>query len=273
MPANVNVAFVEAEKEYEEARTNEEKLKALKKMLSVAPKHKGTEKMLAEIKAKISKLQKIIQREKQLKRKGKPTSIRKQGAATVCLFSLPNTGKSYLMNMLTGSNIPSTLKPFETVEPKVGMIDYDGVKIQLVELPSVFEGYHKKYPNYMSIARVSDLIAILGDPKIPTKELEQAGVKVPTVLITPENAKDLIWKKLDLIRVYTKEPGKSVTKEAMGLKRGSRVIDAAERIHKDFVKKFKYARIWGKSASFPGQTVGPNHVLEDGDVIEIHTKK
>ncbi len=54
---------------------------------------------------------------------------------------------------------------------------------------------------------------------------------------------------------------------------GSTVMDLAERIHKDFAKNFRYARVWGKSVKFPpGQRVGADHVLEDGDIVEIHAR-
>ena len=56
------------------------------------------------------------------------------------------------------------------------------------------------------------------------------------------------------------------------LKRGATIYDVAKSIHKDFVKKFKYAKIWGPSAKYPGEKVGLDHVVEDGDIVEIHVK-
>jgi ribosome-interacting GTPase 1 len=49
-------------------------------------------------------------------------------------------------------------------------------------------------------------------------------------------------------------------------------MDLAKKIHKDFAKNFRYARVWGKSVKFPGQRVGADHVLEDGDIVEIHAR-
>jgi len=82
-----------------------------------------------------------------------------------------------------------------------------------------------------------------------------------------------LFNMLNIIRVYTKPPGGEPSKKPLILKRGSTVYDVAKSIHEDFVKRFAYARIWGKSAKFPGQRVGLEHVLEDGDIVEIVLKK
>ena len=84
-----------------------------------------------------------------------------------------------------------------------------------------------------------------------------------------EKIKKDIWKVLDLIRVYCKEPGKKPEKKALVLEKGSTVEDAAEKVHKDFVKYFKFARVWG-SSKFPGEKVGIEYKLKDKDIVEIH---
>ncbi|ALV63060.1 GTP-binding protein RBG1/RBG2 [Thermococcus sp. 2319x1] len=87
-----------------------------------------------------------------------------------------------------------------------------------------------------------------------------------------EILKEELYELADIIRVFTKSPGEEPSYPPIALKKGSTVLDVAERIHKDFAKNFKYARVWGKSAKFPGQRVGPDHVLEDGDIVEIHVR-
>ncbi|USS40567.1 GTP-binding protein [Thermococcus aggregans] len=87
-----------------------------------------------------------------------------------------------------------------------------------------------------------------------------------------EALKEALYDLADIIRVFTKSPGEEPAYPPIALKKGSTVLDVAERIHKDFAKNFKYARVWGKSAKFPGQRVGPDHVLEDGDIVEIHAR-
>src|SRR3989344_2605842 len=85
-----------------------------------------------------------------------------------------------------------------------------------------------------------------------------------------QKIKDKIWNALDLIKVFTKQPGKKADYPPIALKKGSTVRTLAEYIHKDFVKKFKYAKVWGKSVKFKGQVLGLNHVLEDEDIVEFH---
>jgi len=80
------------------------------------------------------------------------------------------------------------------------------------------------------------------------------------------------WEKLRLIKVYTKEPGKKPSlKEPITLPKGSSIKDMAMHVHKDFIKKFKYARVWG-SAKHDGAAVGPDYCLGDNDIVEIHLK-
>jgi len=88
-----------------------------------------------------------------------------------------------------------------------------------------------------------------------------------------EELKEKVWEKLELIRVYMKKAGKPPDmKKPLIVKKGSKVLGVAERIHKDFGKKFEYARLWGPSARFDGQKVGGEKVLKDGDIVELHMK-
>jgi len=85
-----------------------------------------------------------------------------------------------------------------------------------------------------------------------------------------EELKRKIYEQLDIIRVYTKEPGESADMDdPVVLKRGSRLMDAARVIHKDFAYRLRYAKVWG-SSKFDGQKVDRKHLLEDGDIVEFH---
>lgn len=88
-----------------------------------------------------------------------------------------------------------------------------------------------------------------------------------------EGIGQLIFKTLDLVRVYTKPPTGKPSVKPLVVKRGTTVIDVAKIIHKDLYEKFAYARIWGSSAKYPGQRVGPYHMLEDRDIVEINMRK
>lgn len=99
------------------------------------------------------------------------------------------------------------------------------------------------------------------------------------ILISAENKTNIeglkkeIFRKLDFIRIYMKEIGKEPDmKEPMIMKRGCNVEDVCNKIHRDFVMKFRFVKIWGKSAKFPGQRFNLNHKLLDNDVVEIHMK-
>nr|MBA4404649.1 GTP-binding protein [Nanoarchaeum sp.] len=74
------------------------------------------------------------------------------------------------------------------------------------------------------------------------------------------------------VYVYTKSPGKNKDFPPIALNKGSNVRKLALSVHKDFVRRFDYARVWGLSAKFEGQRVGLNHLLKEGDVIELHLK-
>jgi ribosome-interacting GTPase 1 len=79
-----------------------------------------------------------------------------------------------------------------------------------------------------------------------------------------------LFTNLEIIRVYTKVPGKEPDLEApFVLKKDSRLEDLASKIHKDFLGKLKYAKVWGKDV-YDGQMVQRDHVLQDGDIVELH---
>jgi len=88
-----------------------------------------------------------------------------------------------------------------------------------------------------------------------------------------EALRQLIYDKLDLMSVYLKEPGKEADMNVpLIMFRTGTIRDLCEKLHKDFVTKFKFSRVWGKSAKFGGQKLMLGHHLKDGDVVEIHVK-
>ncbi|PIN87682.1 GTP-binding protein [Candidatus Woesearchaeota archaeon CG10_big_fil_rev_8_21_14_0_10_32_24] len=89
-----------------------------------------------------------------------------------------------------------------------------------------------------------------------------------------DELKEMIFEKLDFMRIYMKEPRKEADlNEPMIIPHGSTLQNVCNKTHKDFIKKFRFARIWGKSVKFPGQQFQRlNHVLQDGDIVEIHIR-
>ena len=91
--------------------------------------------------------------------------------------------------------------------------------------------------------------------------------------INMERLKELIFERLNLIRLYLKEAGKEADMvEPLIIKAKPTIRNVCERLHKDFVTKFKFARVWGPSSKFPGQKFMLDHVMKDKDVLEIHLK-
>ena len=281
MPTNVTYEYENAEKEYLQANGFSEKINCLKKMLTAVPKHKGTENLRNDIKRRISKYKSLVEREKKLSKSGgKGLSIKKEGAARVVLIGVTNSGKSTLLSKITNAKILIADYEFTTKKPEMGTMDYNGVAVQVIELPALSGDFldKEKGPAYMGIVRDSDLIVIVSrdveDVKLVKKELVDAGIKFKGIVLDSmdKEAKNKIWKKLNLIYVYTKTPGKNKDYPPIALKKGSNVKELASKVHKDFIKKFDYARVWGKGAKFEGQRVGLNHTLKEQDVIELHLK-
>lgn len=278
MPINAGIEYQKAEEEYARARTTAEKLAVLNKMYQTAPKHKGAEKLLQEIKSKIAKLKGVQERERQQK-KGYQIAVKKEGAAQIVLVGTTNTGKSILLHKLTGARVEIAHYPFTTKKPEVGILDYKGIKLQIIEIPAVTEDFDKTEngATFLGIVRQADLIILMfNTPKeksLIDNEIRKAGIDVPIMIYNnQENIGDEIWKRLNLIKVYTKEPGKKPSYPPFTLEKGSTVRDMASHVHKDFIIKFKFARVFGKSAKFDGAQIGLNHKLADDDIVELHMK-
>jgi len=134
MPANLSPEYKKAEERFRHAKSVGEKLVCLEEMLSTIPKHKGTEKMQADLKSRIAKLRKGSGDKKGAKR-ADWFHVEKQGAGQVAVFGAPNAGKSALVNALTG--LPTTVAPypFATAAPAAGMMPFEEIQIQLVDTP------------------------------------------------------------------------------------------------------------------------------------------
>lgn len=108
--------------------------------------------------------------------------------------------------------------------------------------------------------------------KIDLMDVETDAIKISAEKeINLDLLKEEIYAKLDFIRVYLKPPGGKVDMNSpMILRRGARVEDVCRKLHRDFVRNFRYAKVWGKSVKFGGQRVGLDHIVEDGDIITIY---
>jgi len=286
MPVNPGIQYQLAEKEFQEADTVPAKLKALHNMMAKVPRHKGSEGLQKEIKEKISKYKKIAEKEKKSKKGSSYLSVKKEGDASVVILGVPNSGKSTLLSQLTNAKPLISPYEFSTKKPEVGILDYKGVKIQMVELPALVKDYVSlgKGPFYLSVVRNFDLIVYLLKDEDTKKqldllysELDKNDLKKKIIFyggkfkLSLDELRNKIWNSLGLIKVYTKNlEKKKPDYPPVALKKGSNVRDLALVVHKDFVKRFKFARVWGKSVKHVGTMVGLDHVLKDEDIIELH---
>lgn len=324
MPANLTPEYQRAERRFREAASPDEKLAALEEMLATIPKHKGTEKMQADIKRRIAR----ARNEAAARRKrsgGRPAYlVEREGAGQVALVGPPNSGKSALLAALSRASPEVADYPFTTRMPKPGMVPFENVQIQLVDLPALDPEFTEGW--VYGLIRNADaalLVVALGDDDLLvaldqtlalldahrielTPDPARADVSVkPALLVATQldrpNARDnldvlveffgdrlpvravsartragldelprSLFDLLHVIRVYTKAPGRQADLTApFVLPVGSTVMRAAEVVHKDFAQKLKFARVWGAGV-YPGQMVQRDHVLHDGDVIELH---
>jgi len=143
--------------------------------------------------------------------------------------------------------------------------------IDIDDLIDIIEG-NRKYMQGITIITKIDLVS---DEKLnEVKELIKPDICISAKNNTNiETLKKIIFERLDLIRVFLKEYGKDPDlEEPMILKKGSTIQDLCEKIHRDMTKNFRFARVWGTSAKFPGQRQSLNHRLEDMDIVEIREK-
>lgn len=328
MPANLTPQYAKAEEEYKQAKTPQERLECLKRMFAAMPKHKGTEKLQADLKTKMSVLKDEIEHEKKSGKKGVSYKIPKQGAGQVILVGGPNVGKSRLLTRLTHATPEVAAYPFTTREPHPGMMPWEDVFVQLVDTPPITGDFMEGYLSGMVRGADAALLMVdLGDDDGPTaaddvirrlaetktilvgqapaapadesvqniktllvanktdlpgasERLEMVrelfSDRFPIMVISAEHGEGLeelrnaLYRFLNVIRVYTKQPGKPPDMEApFTCPAGSTLIEMAALVHRDFADKLKHARIWGTGV-YDGQTVKRDHVMHDKDVVELH---
>jgi ribosome-interacting GTPase 1 len=328
MPANLPPHYHEAEKRYRAARTIPEKVAALQEMLAIMPKHKGTDHLKADLRARMAKLMDELDHPA-ASRGGRPYpfAIRKEGAGQAVLVGPPNSGKSSLLAALTGAKARVGGYPFTTQVPEPGMLGFENLHIQIVDTPPLAEG--RLESRLFGLIRNADVLVAVVDlganpatqveavlrllsqwgirPLGPGEHTEPDCEQTDKRLVMAANKADLegaldafqrlgadygqcfpvvltsvnqevgledlgreIFRSLGVIRVYTAAPGAEPNLEnPLVLRQGSTVEEAATAIHKVWQQKLKYALLWG-SAKFEGQRVGREHVLADGDVVELH---
>src|SRR5579872_7485911 len=186
MAVNLTPQYLEAEAEYKRAQTAEERLECLKKMWALVPKHKASEKLQAELKTKLSDARAEVEREKKSPKKaGVSHKIPRQGAGQVILLGGPNAGKSRLLTRLTRATPEVAPYPFTTREPHAGMMEWEDVRVQLIDTPPITADYLESYLS--SMVRSADgcvMLVDLGDDDGPfaAEAVVERLAQVKTVL-------------------------------------------------------------------------------------------
>lgn len=311
MPANLTPDYLAAEREYKSAGTPAEKIAALERMMATLPKHKGTEKMQADIRRRLSQA-----RKETAKKGGHATPfyiVPKEGAAQVALVGPPNGGKSQLLAHLTHAHPEIADFPFTTRVPQPGMMPYEDVNLQLIDLPPLSPEFMEPWlPQVIRAANMSIAVvdvndaAVLDEIEFLNRAGEQYKIPAPRLLLANKidlpGAEDsfaalrdlygdryrciavsaltgrnlgtlgpLLFDLLELVRVYTKAPGKKADIGApYVVRRGQTVIDVARLVHKDFAENLKYARLFRLSGERDGMAVERDHVVRDRDILEFH---
>lgn len=323
MPANLTPQYRAAEAKFKAAKSHDERRAALEEMLANIPKHKGTEKMQAELKRRLARLRQ--EEETKSAKHSHVIRVEPEGAAQVVLLGAPNCGKSSLLAALTRAEPAIADYPFTTTRPQPGMMSFEDVHIQLVDMPPIAREHMDQFvPN---VVRGADAAVLVVDPT--SAELPEdvevvrerlAEVRIPLVGALPEDSdprdapvptmmvvskidrarpddlsvlnelygasypilqvsatthhgldafKVALWRQLQLVRVYSKPPGKPADhKEPFVLPEGATLLDLAERIHREIAEKLQFARVWG--GKLDGQRVARDFELRDRDVVEIH---
>lgn len=159
MPTNVTPEYKAADARYRAARTDEERLDALEEMGRTLNKHKGTEKLYADIKSRIKQLRTSL--EKKGKAHGFSVKVEREGAGQLVLLGAPNVGKSSVLAALTHATPDIADYPFTTHAPVPGMMMFEDVGIQLVDLPPVSAQHTESW--LYSLVRNADAALLVFD--------------------------------------------------------------------------------------------------------------
>jgi small GTP-binding protein len=326
MPTNLPPEYYKVEERYRAAESDSEKVACLEEMLSTIPKHKGTDKLRADLRRKLSKLKAAAQAKKKVGKHASAFTIDGEGAGTAVVIGHANVGKSALVAALTNAEPEVAEFPFTTWQPMPGMMPVDNIQIQLIDTPPLNREFIE--PEFMDMIRRSDLILLMVDLQAePISQLEHSIALLEQHRIVPlhridqfqeeerltfvpmlvvvnkvddegldedfkvfrelldedwlmvsisistlrniDALKRTVFEQLEIIRIYSKAPGKEVDLSApFVMERGSTVEEFAKKVHLDFYQNLKTARLWG-SGVYDGQMVGRDHVLQDGDIVEL----
>ena len=229
-------------------------------------------------------------------------AVRREGAAQIALVGPPNAGKSSLLQALSDIQIKTGDYAFTTTRPVPALTRLRGVLVQLVEIPGLIEGASEDRGGgraLLGVLRGADAVVLCHDGRDPASldairtELGRAGIEKPTLVVATKTdeapappgvlgvsildeasvdaLRNAIWQWTGRIRVFVRRPGEDAS-EPQPLQPPATVVDVAHTVHHELADACTGARIWGPSARFDAQRVGREHVVADGDTIEVLTR-
>jgi len=227
-------------------------------------------------------------------------AVRREGAAQIALVGAPNAGKSSLLQALSAIQIRTGDYAFTTTRPVAATTRLGGVLVQLVEIPGLIEGAADDRGGgraLLGVLRNADGILWCHACDRPLEELEAirhevaaAEIELPGLLAAtksdeappPEHPelsvlpvsilddasldrlREALWAMTGLVRIHLRDGG-----DPVALAPPATVLDVADTIHHELRARCTGARVWGPSARFPGQLVGREFELSDGDTVEV----
>jgi len=233
LPTNVTPEFDRQRLIYEETEDLAQRIVELEKLLSLAPRHKGAERMKGDYRKKLAVLKAQLEKKRDLDRARRSGGgaeegvVRKEGAGQVCLIGVTNSGKSTLINAVSNADFDVGDYPFTTPIPTPAMLTLEDINIQLIELPGVFEGSHEAGigRQALAVARNSDCIALIID-------LSQ----------DIDSQMNIILGELDAARIRLNKEKSAIRIERVGL--GGHMLYGAQNFQGDIevVKEYLSAR-------------------------------
>jgi len=161
MPANLPPEYFDAEKRFKQASTPAEKIFALEELIATVPKHKGTDKLRGDLRRRLSRLRKEALEKTKKGGRGSLYVVERQGAAQISLVGFPNSGKSSLLASLTNAIPVIAEYPVSTRTPLPGMMPFEDIQIQLVDLPPI--GNESTDGWVSGILRITDALLLVLD--------------------------------------------------------------------------------------------------------------
>ena len=258
MPANLPPQYFEAEKHFRTAKTPEEKIEALQTMLAIMPKHKGTDKLHADLRRRIAKLTEETERKYATSKSS--YYIKKEGAGQVVLIGLPNSGKSQLLASLTDALPDIADYPYTTKSPAIGMMKFENIQIQLVDTPPL--SIHDSRVWINNLARNTDIVALVVDlSDHPAEQAEMILGELESMGIVPANKgeqKPQIGKRPRKMMILGNKSDLDSSNKG------------AEELHRKYNTEFSTLIVSAKDSKNLGELRGA--IFNTLEIIRIHTK-